>query len=1010
MEKLKFKILTEDVEVGQSINEAQKNIADGIFNIIIENEQASTIGLQGPWGSGKSTIIKQVQEKLDDPNKYIYFYFDAWAHEGDFLRKIFLRNLVEEISNKSSGNSEKLSQIKNELEGFTSISLFGIILGFTILFVPFGAEILSDANLSELDLSINLSILVSIIALIIGLIKSNKWINIFSLILISSALNILPLEYIISSKINCQFIFGSIFTLLPAIVIIVKKLNPKLSLGKYINLFKEFKLISNVYKNDSNDQSSIDFEQYFKGILKLFSDKKFIIVIDNLDRIDHDDAKKIWSTLQIFLQHRNPVSNSEAAEFYKNLWIIIPYDHSSLIKIWGSQANSEFIDSNLNNLQPTTDQELRKESNLNINDSFLEKCFQIRIDIPNMTMNDWVNIAENLLKQACPKMIKTDIDNIIYEMQIYVSSITDNPKPRTLKLYINQIGFYYLSTYSFYKEKDFPFKSLSFFIIKKYLVNSKNEKILKSLISSEYEGDKVKYSLEDQYVENIACFSYFMEPEKALELFIEKNINESLFESDHVKLQNLAIKFPSSFWFLFDRLNKQDVEFLTNLPTLHKAFWNTTEFNKSKVHLEELIKKVAEPETNFLVRLSKDKKYYKALDCIIEIYTNDNKLNDIATLISSIGNQNKDINIELLSNNYNKDIQWIKTNYDYFLDKCTKIKFQEKKPNFELSNFVFTLQYLRHWDKKHIEFFKISEGFHNILNEKDFGELNLLPVFMLKNYVDYCIFTKYPISNKFVTDILNNLENSMSNESQQENEYCIEVLISLFYTQKYNDIIKEHFTSFNLAPIISTLNINEETKTKVCFLYGMLSPGIEIFQKEEKLEVREFWKKRDSIQADKIVQLINKIENPSYIKSNLWVLAKFNYCLIIDLFLNKGMMNNYFDLDDFFEELNGILTLKPFYDEEKNSIVLKFYKNSKNIANKILEPENIINYPNVYLVLVDIISQIEKVKIIEFIKTENYEERIRTKLKLMKNEIEKSELIENQLKLTKKLNISDITF
>jgi Cdc6-like AAA superfamily ATPase len=293
MEKLKFKILTEDVEVGESINEAQKNIADGIVNIIRENEQASTIGLQGPWGSGKSTIIKQVHDKLNNANEYIYFYFDAWAHEGDFLRKIFLRNLVEEISNKSSGNSEKLSQIKNELEGFTSISLFGIILGFTILFVPFGAEILSTVKFLDLDVLTNLSILVSIIALIIGLIKSNKWINIFCLILISCALNILPLDYILISKINWQFIFGSIFTLLPAIVIIVKKLNPKLSLGKYINLFKEFKLISNIYKNDSNDQSSIDFEQYFNQILDIFQGKKFIIVIDNLDRIDHDDAKKI---------------------------------------------------------------------------------------------------------------------------------------------------------------------------------------------------------------------------------------------------------------------------------------------------------------------------------------------------------------------------------------------------------------------------------------------------------------------------------------------------------------------------------------------------------------------------------------------------------------------------------------------------------------------------------------------------------------------------------------------
>ncbi|HMU02387.1 MAG TPA: P-loop NTPase fold protein, partial [Saprospiraceae bacterium] len=847
MEKLKFKILTEDVEVGDNINEAQQNIADGIVNIIKENEQASTIGLQGPWGSGKSTIIKQVHEKLDDPNKYIYFYFDAWAHEGDFLRKIFLRNLVEEISNKYEENAENLSQIKNELEGFTSISLFGIILGFTILFVPLGTEILSSVKFSELDVTTNLSLLGITVALIIGLIKSNKWIDIIASFFISAILYILPYEYIFTLEINWQFIFGSFFTLLPVIAIITKKLWLKMFSFKYVNLIKEFKLISNVYKNDSSDQSSIDFEQYFKGILRLFSEKKFIIVIDNLDRIDHEDSKKIWSTLQIFLQHRNPVSNSGTTESYKNLWLIIPYDHDSLIKNW---------DLKVFNLEPTQE----KRENLKI-ETYLEKCFQIRIDIPNMTMNDWVKMAENLLKEACPKMIKTDIQNIIYEMQIYRSSLTDNPNPRTLKLYINQISFYYSSTHSFYKDKEFPFKSLSFFIIKKYLDNSKNEKILKSLISSEYEGDKVKYKLEDQFVDNIACFSYFMEPEKALELFIEKNINESLFESNHEKLQNIETKFPSTFWFLFDRLDKKDVEFLKNLPTLYKALWDKPKFLNSKNEIKKLIAKIKDNEINFLVKLlnNENKKYYSAFDCMIDIYKKENRLDDLSKLLTTIGGQNKNVeNIVSLFDSIKKEIKYIKDFYFYFIEQIKKTDFKNNKPNIELTNFDFTIQFLRYWKKKDEIFFHISESIHFYLNDDAKNSSHLQPVFIYKNYIDYCIKTGYKLSDHFINNIFLNLENSLSNESQQENADCIDVLISLFNSQKYNQILEQNFKVPELALILPSLNINKKTFINICFLTGMLSSEKENFLDET--EISYFWTHRNKENSDFIVELINDFE------------------------------------------------------------------------------------------------------------------------------------------------------
>jgi dephospho-CoA kinase len=51
-----------------------------------------TIGVFGGWGSGKSTIAKFLQKKLDFP----VVIFDVWKHEKDSLRRTFLKVLEKD--------------------------------------------------------------------------------------------------------------------------------------------------------------------------------------------------------------------------------------------------------------------------------------------------------------------------------------------------------------------------------------------------------------------------------------------------------------------------------------------------------------------------------------------------------------------------------------------------------------------------------------------------------------------------------------------------------------------------------------------------------------------------------------------------------------------------------------------------------------------------------------------------------------------------------------------------
>ena len=58
-----------------------------------------TIGLFGNWGTGKSSIIKTVQNNFETENKKVKFIkYDAWKYANDSFRRMFLLKVQEEIA------------------------------------------------------------------------------------------------------------------------------------------------------------------------------------------------------------------------------------------------------------------------------------------------------------------------------------------------------------------------------------------------------------------------------------------------------------------------------------------------------------------------------------------------------------------------------------------------------------------------------------------------------------------------------------------------------------------------------------------------------------------------------------------------------------------------------------------------------------------------------------------------------------------------------------------------
>ena len=81
--KYSFKLLEEEpVDSDLFEDRTHERIADSLFKLITTEKKGISIGLEGPWGSGKSVVISILRKKLKESNHSIpLIQFDAWAHE-----------------------------------------------------------------------------------------------------------------------------------------------------------------------------------------------------------------------------------------------------------------------------------------------------------------------------------------------------------------------------------------------------------------------------------------------------------------------------------------------------------------------------------------------------------------------------------------------------------------------------------------------------------------------------------------------------------------------------------------------------------------------------------------------------------------------------------------------------------------------------------------------------------------------------------------------------------------
>ena len=85
----------------------------------------SFIGFEGSWGSGKTSVLKALQNE-NLYKEYIFFFFSAWSSNNDSIKRDFIHKLETTIT-KNSNPVSKPSQIFEWI--LVTIFIFGIWIG-----------------------------------------------------------------------------------------------------------------------------------------------------------------------------------------------------------------------------------------------------------------------------------------------------------------------------------------------------------------------------------------------------------------------------------------------------------------------------------------------------------------------------------------------------------------------------------------------------------------------------------------------------------------------------------------------------------------------------------------------------------------------------------------------------------------------------------------------------------------------------------------------------------------
>lgn len=505
-------ILTDDPTPVDELGNAHSRVATAIAVLVRQGlKSGRSIALTGSWGSGKSSVIEMLRGQLEQQNTPDYepslLLFDAWANQGDPLRRAFLERFIEHailldrrVKTDKIPPPEKPNAPEMTLQEIWSEEL-DLVTGRREK-----SEVHADRPLTTWGLAVAISLLFC-----------------------------LPLGGVFLGQFDkTKFFWTSNFAWLAMItyaIPILVALIAWLKDGRKADTFKSLLLREATEDTTTTtvktrEPSSVDFQRVFAtiaGHLLKEERRRLIIVVDNLDRIDAASAVSMWATMRIFFEIDAP--------WKKRVWLIVPFDRTALSGLWQSadgKAGNDFVD------------------------SFLNKTFQIAFHVSPAVLTTWKKYFSEQLEKAFSGKHQERDRNAVFELFALKRTL---PSPREIKIFINKISVLRLQWASAPENERIELPFLAAYVLHQNEIGVDGAGLLTgNVLTQEVVNILTRYKPEADCGGKLAAAHFNVPPDQAIQVLMGNRFSEALAAGNSDALSELSRN--ANFWTVFEGFSR----------------------------------------------------------------------------------------------------------------------------------------------------------------------------------------------------------------------------------------------------------------------------------------------------------------------------------------------------------------------------------------------------------------------------------------------------------------------
>lgn len=485
----------QDKPADQDFFGTHKDLAIAVATALASNPELRTVGLLGKWGSGKSTVLREVQKCIDTTSSLSdirVFTFDAWEHQGESIRRSFLESLFSFLTESElikakdwQGDIDLLSGRLGVTENIETPQLTPPAkqLLWSLTLVPFGLSLFGLDTLKEglgetTSTAGKLALWLAILCFVVPLIFIGE--NLFGA---RSAEESRGDDEVIGLIIN-----------------------------KKVNRVKTRTI-------KSPDPTAIDFGRTCDGLIAEVAQKKhrLLCIVDNLDRLPTRDALEMWSAIRAIFANIKLDGLPKSHPF-----VLVPMDHSALLASFGGADGNEERAS-----------------------SFIDKTFDLTFRVPPPVRSDWKAFLRSQMKAVFGNEAIEDRTMYFVEKVFDAKhqTETDFPTPRLINRFVNSVAATWLAR----QADDFPLAIVSLFVANLEAVEASVLQFTQREDMRFFDGDFPDW--RDQ----IAAL-YFGVPEaKSRQVLLERPIRKAIEDADLSQFRSL-MKYPGAFKVFDDTL------------------------------------------------------------------------------------------------------------------------------------------------------------------------------------------------------------------------------------------------------------------------------------------------------------------------------------------------------------------------------------------------------------------------------------------------------------------------